>query len=347
MDNVIDKYLNKLELAIDLEHQSKVKDTCLKVLNFKEVEELPFVYGEGAYGSVDIPDRDWPSFPYNDSFADMEKMLLNELRAVFIRNQLKDYSPLNIRANYGTVIMPSIFGAGYTLTETSMPWSYHLENRDKIKTVIDKGVPSLETGLGKQCFDTARYYMETLDDFPKLSRAINIFHPDLQGPFDIAHLIWGSDIFLALYDCPELVHELLRLVTVTYKAYMKKWIDFTGIDPLFTTQWNFYTKGGIMLRDDTAVMLSPQQCDEFVLPYDKELLDEFGGCMHFCGNGKPFIENLCRGNKKLFGVNSSQTHLNDMNRFIHLTLPNKIAILGLPKEYLSPDMRTGVILLKS
>ncbi|GAH86993.1 unnamed protein product, partial [marine sediment metagenome] len=206
MKNLVEKYLSKFEATVDLEHQEKAFSTCRKALNFEEVAELPFVFPEEA----NVPELDWPVFLYNDGFSDPAKMLLNQLRIPLIRNQLKDYSPLNIRCNYGTVIMPSIFGTDFKLTENSMPWSFHVKSRDEIHRILEKGIPGFENGLGKKCFETAEYYMEVLSNYPKLKKAIVIYHPDLQGPFDVAHLIWGSDIFLALYDCPELVHKLLE-----------------------------------------------------------------------------------------------------------------------------------------
>jgi len=336
------KYLLKFENMVDIEHQQKVRETCRKIFEFEQVQKLPFILADESKAL----DTDWPTFPYNDTFVDQSKMLLTQLRAPFIHNQFKDFCPLNIRCNYGTVIMPSIFGVNFQLTENSMPWSHHLKNRDEVEGLVNKGIPDFENELGGECFETLKFYMKVLSDYPKLKKAIAIYHPDLQGPFDVAHLIWGPDIFLALYDCPGLVHKLLSLITNTYLGWMKKWKELTGEGNQFTTHWNFYIKGGIMLRDDTPVMLSSEHYDEFVKPYDQILLDEFGGCIHFCGKGDSFIESMCKS-KNLYGINCSQPELNDMELFINSALSNRLVLLGMSEKYIPNDLKTGIIVFSN
>jgi hypothetical protein len=220
-----------------------------------------------------------------------------------------------------------------------------LNDRDKIRELIDKGIPDLSTGLGSRCFETLDYYKTILSKYPILSKTVDIYHPDLQGPFDIAHLIWGHDIFLALYDCPELVQKLLFLITKTYSKWMNKWLTKQPISGSMTTHWDFYTKGTIMLRDDSAIMLSAEHYNEFVKPYDQKLLDEFGGCIHFCGRGNNFIKSMCTS-KNLFAIHCSQPDLNDMDLLFKSAQSNKIVLLGLQKKYAAQySIQTGALLV--
>lgn len=341
MRDLIRKCLSKFDAMIDFDHIAKAQETCRRIFEYQEVDELPYVIGDVSGAE----DTDWPEFPYNDTFGDPAKMLLDQLRAPFLHHQLKDYHPLNIRCNYGTVILPSVLGAGYQLTETSMPWAHHLGDREAITDLLAQGIPDLDSGLGKTCFETLSYYQEVLADYPNLQRAIVIYHPDLQGPFDVAHLVWGPDILVALYDCPDLVQELLVLVTDTYAEWMRKWKHLVGEGNAFTTHWNFFIKGGIMLRDDTPVMLSSRHYEEFIKPYDQRLLDEFGGCIHFCGNGNAFTQSMCQS-RSLFGIHSSQPHLNDMDALLESARTNRVVLLGLPPAYLPRDWRTGAIVLR-
>jgi len=341
MKNTLERYLTKFELMLDLEHQKHARQTCRSVFEFAEVEHLPFVVSDVTQAA----DQDWPLYPYNDTFVDADKMLLDQLRAPFFHNQLRDYHPLNIRTNYGTVILPSIFGLSYQLTETSLPWVHHLESRQEVEKLIERGIPDVKSGLGGRCFETAAYYREALAPYPKLRQAISIYHPDLQGPFDVAHLIWGPDIFYALYDCPEVVHRLVSLVTETYKIWMRAWKQFIGEGNEFTTHWNFYIKGGIMVRDDTAVTMSTRHYEEFVKPYDQALLDEFGGCIHFCGKGTAFIRSMCTTSKKLYGLHMSQPELNDTANVLALAREHRLVLLGLPQEYVPPSAHSGFIVL--
>ncbi len=340
MTGMLAKYLTKLENTLDLEHQKLAEATWRRVFEMEPVERLPFVVGDVSTA----PDQDWPQYAYNDTFKNEEKMLLDQLRAAFFHNQLRDYHPLNIRTNYGTPILPSMFGLGFQLTETSLPWVHHARDEKQVRDIIARGVPDVRTGLGGRCFDTAAYYRSVFSAYPRLRTVIRIYHPDLQGPFDVAHLIWGPDIFLALYDSPDLVHALPQLVTETYKVWMRAWKAFIGEGNDFTTHWSFYIEGGIMLRNDTAVTMSAQHYEEFAKPYDQALLDEFGGCIHFCGRGTAFIASMCTS-RNLHGIHMSQPDWNDTPRVLALAAQNRLVMLGLPRYFVPEGAHTGFTVL--
>ena len=336
---MLERYLAKLERLVDSNHYAQVRNAYRQVFAWQELEELPYVWRT----LPPVGDCDWPVFEYNDTFVNREKMLLAQLAGPFFHLQTQDYLPLAIRANYGTVILPSILGAEYQLTETSLPWCHHLADRDAIGRVIDAGVPDPSSGLGQTCFETAKYFIEKLAPYPNLARETTIYHPDLQGPFDVAHLLWGPDIFLALYDCPETVHQLLELVVETYIAWLHKWKALVGEGNEFTAHWSIMMRGGAMLRDDTPVMLSTAQYEEFVKPYDQRILDEFGGCIHFCGSGKPFIESMV-SSKDLYGLHMSQPELNDLDSFWRLCQENHLVVLEMREEYVPKAIKRGVTL---
>jgi hypothetical protein len=139
---------------------------------------------------------------------------------------------------------------------------------------------------------------------------------------------------------------MLRLVVETYRQWMRAWKSLTGEGNAFTTHWNLYIRGGIMLRDDTPVMLSPDHYEEFVKPYDQELLDEFGGCIHYCGSGDRFVTSMCRS-RDLYGVNVSQPELNDIDLLIESAQANQLVLLGLREEFLPSDSAAPAIVLRS
>ena len=64
--------------------------------------------------------------------------------------------------------------------------------------------------------DMGRNFANQFADFPKVSEYVRIYHPDLQGPMDVCELLWGSELFLAMLDTPDLVHASLKLITETY-----------------------------------------------------------------------------------------------------------------------------------
>jgi hypothetical protein len=340
------RYLAKFERLVEPGREARVAEAYRRVFAWEAPAALPFVWEDWG-DAPPAPDPDWPEYPYNDAFYDPGMMLLNQLRDPFLHYQLGDDQPLAIRAHYGTVILPSVFGGAYQLTETSLPWAHPLAGgSDAIRALLERGVPDLLAGLGARCFETAAHYRETLRAYPALAEAVRIYHPDLQGPFDVAHLLWGPGILIALYDEPELVHALLDLVTETYIAWLRRWQARFGENTALTAHWNIMMRGGAMVRDDTAVMLSPAHYREFVRPYDQRILDAFGGCIHFCGRGAAFVGDMVES-RNLYGLHISQPELNDMDTVWRLCQERRLVLLALPEEYVHPGTDTGVTLRRS
>ena len=70
--------------------------------------------------------------------------------------------------------------------------------------------------------------------------------------------------------------------------------------------------------------LTPEMYEEFIRPYDAQLLRHFGGgTVHFCGRGEHFIDAMSRI-PDLHGINMSQPHLNDMGKILSCTVDRGI-----------------------
>ena len=97
-----------------------------------------------------------------------------------------------------------------------------------------------------------------------------------------------------------------------------------------------------MIRNDSAMNLSPAFYEEFSVPYDARLLEHFnGGMVHFCGRGDHYIEALCNL-PMLYGVNLSQPHYNDMEKIYRNTVDKGIPLLDFSRERADADLhRTG------
>jgi hypothetical protein len=335
-DSLLYHYLAKLEGTLDPDWVAEAKRGYEQVFAWQTCKELPFVWD----GLPSLDAQEWPTFPYNEGFYDPGKMLLNELSAVYQHARVRDYRVPAIRANYGTVILSSILGGAYRLTDTSLPWAHHAADRAAIERIIALGLPPVGNGLGQRCLDTLAYYRRVLAPFPTLSRQVMIYHPDLQGPFDVAHLLWGPDILLALYDCPELVQALLDLVVATYIAWLRHWKEQVGEGNVMTPHWGGMIRGGAMLRDDTPVMLNARQYRAFVQPYDQRILDVFGGCIHFCGSGRSFLPDMVNC-QQLYGVNMSQPDWNDVAAFWRLCRGRQLVVLDIAEAFVPDGLKSG------
>lgn len=343
MNDTVTAWLEKLEKAIDLDWERQKLRIWKHVLDLKPVEDCFEVY-RSAGGR---PVGEWPAILINDAIADPAKMLLRELAGVYSVVCQRTYHIPNIRCNYGTCILPSLFGAQTFWMEDVqdiLPTNKPL-GEGAIDGLLAAGMPDLSGGFGGRVFETAEYFKEVLKPYPKLSEVIWIYHPDLQGPIDVVELLWGSEMFYAFYDQPERVKAITEMVTQTYTAFMKRWMQvIPPRDHTHTVHWGRMWKGQVMLRDDSIVNLSSEMYEQFVRPYDERILQQFeGGAIHFCGHVDHCIDSLTESNW-LTAINPSQPHLNDMRK-IHAASVGKGIILDCPKSrhLAGLDVTRGVV----
>ena len=282
------RILEYCEEKLDLDYCAKVEENYKKCLRFEKTD--------GIVAKVSYSSGRFKPYTMTEIHADMGKMMFNELASFANRLDVKDYTLPTIRANYGVGILPSLFGLNCRIINNDMPWVDHADS-DTVKQIIKKGVPAHTEGFGARIIETYDFYRQTLKDYPTCQKAIRLYHPDYQGPFDVAHLIYGADIYLDLYDDPELIHELLAVVTDTYIDTVKRvkplLNDETGDG--FSYHWSNLFPGNIVLRNDSAVNLSPSMYLEFVKPYDDRIAAAVGGAsMHYCGRGEQWIHEMAK-----------------------------------------------------
>ena len=154
---------------------------------------------------------------------------------------------------------------------------------------------------------------------------------DLQGPLDTAEQLWGSDIYYAFSDDPELIGLLLARVVRTMLSAEKKCRQLTldRLDPNANTQHGYEIHGRLLIRNDSAIMLSPSTYAEFVRPHDARVLREVGGgSIHFCGNGQHLIEKML-DIPDLRGLDFGQPELMDARSIYAMCRERKVAVTNL------------------
>jgi hypothetical protein len=359
----LDELLNFIEENIDLEHQKKVEKLHIDVNKFKPVPFLPLsIIPEG--GDFFQYDKTNNLYPYQEAFNDPEKMMYNELvktvwgKSIYNSIQMKDYFPLQIRSNHGVGIVASLFGMKTRILNDSLPCVVPIQDKDEMKKIVKRGIPDFKTGLGQRVYNTHQFYHEKLKKYPKCARGIKITHPDMQGPFDIAHQIIGSEIFLMLYDRRDLIHELLELITQTYIQY-RKFIednyhlnDKADEDMIYIHGDICY--GKVVIKDDTPqVSLSPKMYEEFGSKYNKKIFDEFKGTYHCCGKINDHIYKILDKYKNVKGINYGNPELHDIKDLYKKNKGKKRAIYtwGWNQDYSylkevldNEEIKTGITL---
>lgn len=291
------------------------------------------------------PSLEWPKISVNAALEDFDLMILQQLENCSGMIAGGGGGILSIRANYGVGILSTVFGAKPFIMDeklNTLPNSHPLPGgMDAIRRILDAGVPDLRSGYGGRCLDMGRHYVKTFSRYPKISKYVQIYHPDLQGAMDLCELLWGSELFVDMLDEPELVHSFLKLITETYILFMREWQKIIPPSNGFACHWAMGHKGCIMLRDDSAMNLSPQMFEEFIRPYDQQLLNEFGGgAIHFCGRGDHYIEKLAQM-KGVYAINLTQPEYNDMEVIFRNTVDKKICLLGLPRDTAEKALQEG------
>ncbi|MDD5349032.1 MAG: hypothetical protein PHQ12_02355 [Chthoniobacteraceae bacterium] len=328
METTLFRYLDDLASRIDAPQEERKRREWEDFLN----DRWPGDYFHPSERVPSPPKIDWPAVSVNAAMGDFDAMLLQQFRGCSETLASGGAAPLAVRCNYGSSILPSLFGVELFLMAeelNTLPTSHPLHSTDAIRRLVDAGVPDLHTGLGGKVFEAAGRFLEALESHPVLRRHIDLYHPDVQGPMDAAEVIWGSDIFYAFGDEPELLTAFLNLITETYIAFMRRWYELVPQTRDWSTHWSMAHKGALMLRNDSLMNLSPAMYVEYVRPFDQRLFDEFGGgAIHFCGRGDHFIEPLSQL-RGLHAVNVAQPHLNNMETVLRHTVDKGIKLIGL------------------
>lgn len=329
---MIEKYLDDLESRIIAGNE---EDLLSQWKGFYEgsINDGLFLPGRKGKSAAGI---EWPQVLVNDALDDLEKMALQQFCICSKALEEGSGDLMAVRCNYGTSILPSVFGAELFIMERSLdtlPTSWPLKGGcDAVKSLLEAGVPDVDKSLGAKTFEMGQYLQEIIAKYPMIGKYVDLYHPDLQGPMDVCEVLWGSSIFYELVDKPEMVKDFLELITETYICFMNEWQKIVPHEGEYSTHWLMLHPGQIMLRDDSVMNLSPEMFDEFIRPYDQRLLTEFGGgVLHFCGRGDHFIEKACRM-EGLCAIAMSQPELNDMEIIYKNTVDKGIKLLGLKKE---------------
>jgi hypothetical protein len=205
---------------------------------------------------------------------------------------------------------------------------------DAIERLIDSSLPDFTNGFGAHVLSVGEKYMEIKQKYPKIDKYIRIDHPDCQGPFDLCELLYGSGIFVDLFDKPDLIHALLRKITDFYKAFLHKWFSIVPAIDDYHSHFGVLHKGSICIRDDSAMNISPDFYEEFIYPYDYEVLKYFnGGAVHFCGRGDHYIKKMSEMDC-LYHVDMSQPEYNNINTIIENTIDKGITLTAPIGKYL-------------
>ena len=182
----------------------------------------------------------------------------------------------------GVSVFASAFGSKVEFFEHTYPWAHPVITADDPpEKVYELPVPKPTDAQLGQMLEFTEYFVEqTKGRYP-------IAQTDMQGPLDVAYLVWDSSAFMmAMRSNPKEVHHLMRMSTDIIIKYVK---EQRARSPEFIPCHYppFYLPDGMGLHisDDGLAVIGAKMYEEFCLPYVNELSEEFGGLsIHSCGN---------------------------------------------------------------
>ena len=308
----IEEVLGLLEPDFEVLEKGKQRQSAIG--KSKPTDYLPLVIN-----GVPVPEKekycqhgkDYCQYNRKEWFYDKRKMLFEQIFGLISTSRTGSDTQLTINTNLGAGFAPSILGLKQLVFEDKDPWLQERLSKEKIGQLSPEDLKDVNTkGLMPRALEYIDYFKKTLKD----KALVYILQDILWGPFSLAHLIRGDDIFTDLYDDPNFVHHLMEISTSLYVKSASALKKAIGEPNGECYQGVFYmSDSGVWSGEDTAVLLSPSQLEKFVFPYLRKAYKSFGGAVvHFCGRADYLLDPLL-DLPEVKGINLGEPHLQKLS----------------------------------
>lgn len=270
----------KLKVKADPARLAETRERLKALLDGRRTDRIPLAF------RVDDPK------PLNCRDAAMDDLKSLEHQVEQMNRQFEampeaDVLPMLNTQEFGQAFVPSLFGVEVAVDEIQPPYSHGRVIRDLREDLarLPKRVDLEKDGWGPRLRERMRLFLEATD------YAVPIGVVDYQSPYGVAtKLIDNEALMIAMYDTPELVHELMGRATQAIIDSVRTMQRWAGDPALIATNPDFrFPEGGCIVWDDYVSVISPDLHTTFCLPYNERLYAEFGrGHFHTCG---PYFPN--------------------------------------------------------
>ena len=279
-------------MKVQQQHRQRFERSYQRIENVYhqcDKRELPVIIQDVNYWVAgEKPELIPENYFSDEDFSVMLNYQLQKIRAHLERYD-DDYIPL-LFPWYGTVVIPSALGSEIVIPPKMDPAIKGAVIK-KPEDVRKLSLPDpYKDGLMPRvlkCID----YMGENSDLP-------VSFTDSQGPLNIALSLCGVEqLFVWMFEKPNLVHELMDFCTEALIAWLKAQKKHAGqtLDSGAYPHGIVLPKGfgGIWISDDDCVITSPKLYKEFVVPYNSRVFKAFGGgTLHWCGTATHQFENF-------------------------------------------------------
>jgi hypothetical protein len=281
VEGLLDRVCERIARRADARRIAAARRRHADVMAGRETDYLPMIFAAGAPEEAAA----WPGFGWDERFYDPAKSLFMQLKEMVLPRVCgeSDYVP-GVRADLGTINCQTVFGARWRVTG---------ENRSVITHYVPKETlaaweaPDDVSGLGvmPRVVEHMEHHVDALRR-RGLGGVVDVFHCDQQGPFDIAAMTRGHDIFVDLYEDGDFVHHLMRMCVEVYVAATRlcKRIAGEAVGGAGNAVGVWMEAGAVRMCGDSDILVSEAMFREFIQPYHRQALEELGGgWLHYCG----------------------------------------------------------------
>lgn len=241
------------------------KQLVLNAIRCKEVERIPWVPFVGCH-AASLIHVDCESY-----FKSKKDIVEGVSKAIEL------YNPDGIPTMFDLQLEAEAMGCGLTYAKDNPPAvSTHVLEQGK--ELSELKVPTEQDGRLPVVLAATRELVAKYGDQVAMYGLIT-------GPFTLALHLKGTDIFYDMIDEPEEVEKLMQFCEKVARKMARMYIE-AGVDI-------------VALVDPMTSQISPDNFEEFVLPYAKNVFDDIHaqgklGSMFVCGDATRNIDAMCR-----------------------------------------------------
>ena len=267
-----------IEIAVPIEEIEARRERVTKAQRFETPDRVPVI--PAIAHRLMVPKV---GVRFRDYYADPETMLRTQIYAQKwlmenIRTDAHSITGAWVGAwtDFQNTFEAGSLGCEIHFPDDDIPWV----GDGWVKTDADlrrlEEIDYVHSGINARQIEYRRAMMAVAEKYPVRFQGGPVFYPGANpaltntsdGPFGVAGDVMGAvDVFTAVYERPDFLHEVLRIVT----DKMIAWLDFCAEEMQIARPRSF------AWTDDLAASLSADAFREFALPYNQRLSQHFDG----------------------------------------------------------------------
>ena len=225
---------------------------------------------------------------WEEMLSDKEVMLKYHLEKHIPHIEVGDDCVLYARVDFGTCVVANAFGCDVFYPVNNLPCAkdHVVKTREQIYSLK---TPDIDCAPYKKVKEWTEFFVENLPD------GYHMMMADIQGPFNNAHLVRGTDIFYDMYDDIEAFDKLMEVVTDATIEYAKAQRQWADMKDGWQYDWSALWKGNARISNCSLHMIGRDLYIDHVMKHDIKLIEKMNGArMHYCGTAKNVIEEMAK-----------------------------------------------------